>query len=127
MADQPADYLTVRFPAQPGYLEISRLNATAMAAELGFDVEELDDLRLAVDEAVAWLVGESSAGTVELRINRSPGELQFTGTRRGPDGPGCELYDLIHAILGATTDGYEAGRDDDGCRFLRLVKRAANG
>lgn len=127
MTVDAADELIIRFPARSGYLEISRLNATAMAAGAGFDVSELDDLRLAVDEAVAWLLSDDPSGTIELAIHRSPGELGFRGVLSGPDIADRELHDLLHAILGATTDGYEAGRDEDGNRYLSLVKRAADG
>lgn len=127
MTVDSADELIVRFPAKSGYLEISRLNATAMAASVGFDVGELDDLRLAVDEAVAWLLSDDPSGTIELAINRAPGEVSFRGVLSGPDVAERELHDLLHAILGATTDSYEAGRDEEGNRYLSLVKRAANG
>lgn len=127
VAIEPSDELIVRFPARSGYLEISRLNATAMAASAGFDVTELDDVRLAVNEAVAWLLDDGVDGGVELTIGTSPGELRFRGVLSGPRIPELGLPDLLHAILGATTDSYEAGLDDDGNRFLTIVKRTADG
>ncbi len=126
MADKLAD-LVIRFPALPGYLSISRLNTTAMAASVGFDVEDLDDLRLAVDEAVTWLLsgpsGETSNGSVELTINCRSGRLDFRGNRSQSGLPAPELDDLVHAILGATVDSYETGIDEDGCRFITLAKQ----
>ena len=127
MTIESSNELIVRFPAKGGYLEISRLNATAMAATAGFDVTELDDIRLAVNEAVAWLLDDEVTGTVELAIVASPGELGFRGAVSGPQIPELQVHDLLHAIMGATTDSYEAGLDDGGNRFLSFAKRAANG
>lgn len=127
MTAELSDDLIIRFPARSGYLEICRLNATAMAASVGFDVSELDDLRLAVDEAVAWLLGDETPGMVELAINRDGTQISFGCTLDGTAVPERQIDDLLHAILGATTDQYDAGLDDAGKRYLSLVKRAADG
>lgn len=85
------DDLVLRFPARPGYLSISRLNATAMAAGAGFDVEELDDLRLAIDEAVSWLIPErpvEGAGEVE-----GAGAVEGAGEVEGVEATGAGSAD----------------------------------
>lgn len=118
--------LVIRFPARSGYLSISRLNATAMAAGAGLDVDALDDLRLAIDEAVTWLVGDDTGPTeddlVELVISCEPGRVEIRGVRSDPAVELAELDDLVQAILGATVDAYDAGRDADGRWFLTLTK-----
>ena len=120
-----ADDLVIQFPARGGFLNISRLNATAMAAESGFDIDQLDDLRLAVDEAVAWLVQDQDTdGIVELVIRSSSGQLDFLGRRSEAGLPARELGDLMEAILGATVDEYQTGVDDTGRRYISLHKRA---
>jgi len=119
------DDLVIQFPARGGFLSISRLNATAIAAEAGFDVEQLDDLRLAVDEAVTWLVQDfEDAGVVELVIRCDDVRLDFLGRRSQAGLPVRELGDLMQAILGATVDEYQTGEDDVGRRFISLFKRA---
>ncbi len=125
-------HLVVRFPARPGYLAISRLNATALASTNGFNVDDLDDLRLAIDEAVTWLVGQTETeepglqhdGSVELTMTCEPGRLDIVGhhfSDRRLDAP--EMDELVHAILGATVDSYDTGIDADGHRFISLVKQ----
>jgi hypothetical protein len=98
-----------------------------MAAEAGFDVEELDDVRLAVDEAVAWLLSDDVDGSVEIRLTSRPGSLDFRAVLTGADIPERDPGDLAHAILGAVTDRYDTGRDDRGRRYLTLSLRSANG
>ncbi len=124
MSDNTDD-LVIQFPARGGFLNISRLNATAMAAESGFDIDQLDDLRLAVDEAVTWLVqDETSGGVVELIIRSYNGQLDFLGRRSEIGLPPRALGDLMEAILGATVDDYQTGVDDLGRRYISLHKRA---
>ena len=117
------DALTVSFPARSGYLRISRLNATTYGAKLGFDVDALDDLRLAVDEAVTWLLDDEDAGgTVTLRLTESEGGIRLIGERNGAVLPERSVDDLVHAILGATLDSYELVGTEGGGRRVELVK-----
>ena len=126
MAEQ-LDDLTIRFPARSGYLAISRLNTTAMASAGGFDVDELDDLRLAVDEAVNWLLvdHDDQGDVIELAISCRGGRLDFRGNLSSNGAEAPALGDLVHAILGATVDSYETGLDDGGRRYISLAKQAA--
>lgn len=130
MADQPVE-ISIRFPARSGYLALSRLNVTAVAAAAGFDIDELDDLRLAIDEAVTWLVNVDGApppsdtdGSVELSIAGRSGRLDVRGQHTTGDLDAAAPGDLVHAILGATVDSYETGVDDEGRRYITLAKQS---
>ncbi len=117
------DGFTIRFPARPGYLKVSRLNASAIGAEAGFDVEQLDDLRLAVNETVTWLLADpESGGEIELVLSAQDGQIRIDGTRSCIDSlPDRPLDDLINAILGATVDEHRLSADAAG-RTIQLVK-----
>jgi serine/threonine-protein kinase RsbW len=117
------DVLRLSFPARPGFLRISRINATTFGADLGFTVDELDDLRLAVDEAVTWLLrDENSSDTVLLELREVDQGVELRGTRSGVTLPEQPVDDLVHAILGATLDSYEL-RGDETERHVTLNKR----
>ena len=107
------DALILRFPARAGYLHVSRLNASAVGAEAGFDVDELEDLRLAVTEAVTWLLADpESGGEVELVMSATDGTLRIDGTRSSSIAlPDRALDDLMDAVLGATTDSHRLTSD----------------
>ncbi len=120
---QKIDELTIRFPARAGYLTVARLNVAAVGSAAGFDVEELDDLRLAMNEAVSWLLrDEESGGLVELILSTQSGTVTIVGVRSGSGLPFRPLDDLIEAILGATVDNYELNADEGSDRRIRLVK-----
>jgi len=61
----PPDAVTLTFPAQPRYLRVARLVASGLANELGFGVDRLDDVRLAVGEACSLAV-QFGATTISL-------------------------------------------------------------
>ena len=134
--------LQLRFPAENGYLRVSRLTATTLASDLGFDVDALDDLRLAVAEVVNYLVESSTADQIVLRLVADHDGFRLEGTAMGEsdqesrrtdvidhnDGPegttavdDSAVGDLLHAVLGATTDDYRIGVVDDH-RYVWLVK-----
>lgn len=111
--------LTVSFPATSGFLRISRINATAFASDLGFDIESLDDLRLAVAEAVTWLVKDNvDEGSVVLTLSAIDRGIRLTAERTTAGLPDRPLDDLQHAILGATVDRYEITASEEGRRLV---------
>ncbi len=114
------DVLTLTFPARTGYLRICRITTTTFAADHGFDVDQLDDLRLAVDEAVTWLLRDGEAGgEVSLALSTADDQITIRGERHSGAVPEREVDDLVHAILGATLDTYDL-RSEEGHRSIQL-------
>jgi serine/threonine-protein kinase RsbW len=57
------DVVTVRIPASGAYLSVLRTATAGLAARLDFTLDEIEDLRIAVDEACAMLLVSAVAGT----------------------------------------------------------------
>ena len=49
--------IRLRIPASPAWVVLARTTATACCARLDFDVDRLEDVRLAVDEVTGMLIG----------------------------------------------------------------------
>jgi serine/threonine-protein kinase RsbW len=62
-AAQPQDQVTVRLPAEGAYLSVLRTATAGLAARLDFTLDEIEDLRIAVDEACAMLLGQAIPGS----------------------------------------------------------------
>ena len=60
---EPADYVQVRMPAEGAYLSVLRTAAAGLAARLDFTLDEIEDLRIAIDEACAMLLAQAIPGT----------------------------------------------------------------
>jgi serine/threonine-protein kinase RsbW len=64
------DFVEVRLPAAGAYLSVLRTATAGLAARLDFTLDEIEDLRIAVDEACAMLLadGESEDNDLTCRF-----------------------------------------------------------
>ncbi len=53
----------MRLPAEGAYLSVLRTATAGLAARLDFTLDEIEDLRIAVDEACAMLLSQAVPGT----------------------------------------------------------------
>jgi len=112
-------------PASPEYLRVARMMAAGVASRLGFTLEELDDLRIAIDELCFCLVGRNGRpGTIAIRYLMQPDGLAVEGVGHFADRADGEprLSPLSVQILKAVTDECQVDGGPDGPSF-RLVKR----
>jgi serine/threonine-protein kinase RsbW len=56
------DRVTIRMPAEGAYLSVLRTATAGLAARLDFTLDEIEDLRIAVDEACGLLLSQASPG-----------------------------------------------------------------
>ena len=57
------DHVQVCMPAEGAYLSVLRTATAGLAARLDFTLDEIEDLRIAVDEACAMLLPQAIPGT----------------------------------------------------------------
>nr|WP_106399659.1 anti-sigma factor [Actinocorallia populi] len=57
------DVVTVKLPAASAYLSVLRTATAGLAVRLDFTIDEIEDLRIAVDEACAMLLAQAVPGT----------------------------------------------------------------
>jgi serine/threonine-protein kinase RsbW len=92
------DLVVLSFPARGDLVVLARLVASAISTRVGFDIEELEDLRLAVGELCLLALQGSDARHGDLR-------LEFTVSDAALD-IGCTL-------VGAVPGSPDAGAEDD--------------
>ena len=56
------DCVTIRMPAEGAYLSVLRTATAGLAARLDFTLDEIEDLRIAVDEACGMLLSQAAPG-----------------------------------------------------------------
>lgn len=125
MATQEEVRLVV--PATPEFLRLARVTATGLASRLGFTYDDVEDLRLAIDELCYALIGsKGKEGTVTLRYAMPGDALEIEGVGSfgaGPNGDAAPvLSDLSKQILGALVDEYEVFVGSGGDPSFRLRK-----
>jgi serine/threonine-protein kinase RsbW len=99
--------VTIRIPASPAYLQVVRLVAAGLATRLGFTLDEIEDLKIAVDELSAYFTGtQGRDGTIEIRFGVHDDKLEIEGT--GNFAPGqkvrTDLTEFSKMILDTVTD-----------------------
>ena len=115
-------------PAAPEYLRLVRLTAAGLASRLGFTFDEVEDLRIAVDELCFHLLGEpddevppDDLRTMDLVYSAGADFITITG-RTGLSGAIPEPSELSEQILDALVDEHEVS-GDDGMITFRLKKQ----
>jgi hypothetical protein len=103
---------------------MTRILVAGVASRVGFTFDEVDDLRIAIDELCFSLVGASGRdGTVTVRYQLLPDGLVIEGEGHFTDGHHAPLLSpLSMQILGSVADEVELEPGLDGPTF-RLVKR----
>lgn len=121
------DEVRLVVPAMPEFLRLARVTAAGLASRLGFSFDQVEDLRLAIDELCYSLTGSAGrSGTVQVRYLLSADSLDIVGEGRFDtvDGqqPDVHLSELSGVILDALVDEHELSTGPAGPQF-RLVKR----
>jgi hypothetical protein len=118
------DEVKLSLPSAPEFLRLARVTASGLASRMGFTVDEVEDLRLAIDELCFAVTGSPPPkGTVELRYKIEASGLEVEGIGRFSKGASLPLTltDLSERILDALVDEHELLADNGVPRF-RLVK-----
>ena len=66
------DEINIKLPAKPEYISVARLTTAAIANRIGFTVDEIEDLKLAISEASNFLINQFSVIshlTIDYQIN----------------------------------------------------------
>ncbi len=137
MTDQPdvlvtGDRIELKFPARGDLIVLARLVTSAISARAGFDIEELEDLRLAVGELCLLTLHGSDERYGDLCLELTVlGDaigvvctLERAAAADAPGPEGAEIAQLSEQILDALVD--EHGKESqDG--FVRAWLRKRRG
>jgi serine/threonine-protein kinase RsbW len=116
--------VALSIPAQPEFLRLARLAAADVGSRCGLSYEEVDDLRIAVDELCHAIMPDAGAapGSSSLDIRFTVVVDAITIAGACPGGAVPRLNELSAAILAAVVDEHELSGGDGTSRF-RMVKR----
>lgn len=110
-------------PALPEYVRLARLTAAGLASRLGFTFDEVEDLRMAVDELCYLIVGPTGKeGSMTLTFAIDSESLHVTGSSSaGRDK--AEFAELSEQILAAIVDEYDLSGENGAVTFRMLHGR----
>jgi anti-sigma regulatory factor (Ser/Thr protein kinase) len=122
-SETDGDHIRLVLPAEPDYGRIARVAASSLALRLGLTFVEIEDLRIAVDEAIILLLRpEGTPGTITLELTVHPDRLVITATSDAPFGAPIDPAALrrFEEIIADTVDEHTV---DEHRPRVQLVKR----
>ena len=88
-------------------MRIVRLTGSGVASRLGFDIEEIENLRVALDELASMAIEFAAGGELEITFFTTDTELRIDGRAPVADGADVGVEALTAQILKAVIDDYE--------------------
>ncbi len=110
-------------PASLEYVRIVRLTGSGVASRLGFDIEEIENFRVALDELASMAIDVASGGELEMTFFTTDTELRVDGRAPIDDGVDVAVESLTAQILKAVIDDYELHAVDGQVRFSCVTRR----
>jgi serine/threonine-protein kinase RsbW len=114
-----SEIIRLSVPAALEYVRIVRLTASGVASRLGFDVEEIEDLRVAVDELASIVVDAAEGGELAVQFAVRDEALRIEGeaTLAPSRADNAKVDDLTAQILAAVVDEWDLSTHDGTVRF----------
>jgi serine/threonine-protein kinase RsbW len=120
----PRDVVSVRLPAQAAYLAVLRTTTASLAARLDFTLDEIEDLRIAVDEASCLLlVGATADGELTCTFEMTDDTIEISVSAPTSEGHVPQRDSFAWTVLSALAGEVDAWVEDDGRQTIFLVKR----
>jgi serine/threonine-protein kinase RsbW len=117
------DAVEVRIPADVVYVSTLRLTAASLAARCDLTIDDIEDLRLAVDEACALLLPHATAGsTLDARFELATGRLSVETSVATDEAAEPDRSGFAWTVLGALASTVDVRQD--GGRLIILVTKA---
>lgn len=117
------DVVSVRLPATAAYLAVLRTTTASLAARLDFTLDEIEDLRIAVDEACCLLLADA-APDAELTsvFEMSDDVIHINVSTRTTRGRGPARDSFAWTVLSALAGEVDSWTEPDGQQTIALVK-----
>jgi serine/threonine-protein kinase RsbW len=101
------DTVRIKIPAAPAYVQVVRLVAAGLASRLKFTIDDIEDLKIAVDEVCAYLTGaQGREGDLHILFTVTDDRIEIAGT--GLLSPGqkirTDLTEFSRMILDTVVD-----------------------
>src|SRR5699024_72075 len=65
---EPFDFIEMKFPAKTDYVSVARLSTAGIANRIGFSYEDIDDLKIAISEAITNTVTHAYDGAEQGEV-----------------------------------------------------------
>jgi serine/threonine-protein kinase RsbW len=118
------DVVSVSLPAVGAYLSLLRTATAGLAARLDFTLDDIEDLRIAVDEACAMLLAQAApAATLDCTFELFPAMMRVSVSVVTTDGLEPSRDTFAWTVLSALAGAVDSSVDADNRVTIELQKQ----
>lgn len=115
------DRVRLSLPARHEYARIARIGVAALALRMGFSYREIEDLRLAVDETLIFLLGGDRPGErITIEYSVEPEKLTLRAATSFPTEADDDARERFETLVAELVDSF---RTDESAGEVAFVKR----
>lgn len=119
------DVISLTVPADNQFARLGRIAVASIARRRGLSVRAIDDLRLAVDEAFALLLGEERhEGSVAVTFEVDDSALSVVVAQKLTEGPAdasAEAQVAFEVVIADLVDHFEIDLDTGIIKFSKVL------
>ena len=120
----PNDVVSIKLPAAGAYLSVLRTATAGLAARLDFTLDEIEDLRIAVDEACAMLLTQALPGAdLECQFALDSTSMRISVSVLTLDGQEPSRDTFAWTVLSALAGEVDSAAAVDNRVTITLLKR----
>jgi serine/threonine-protein kinase RsbW len=123
---KPLDVVVITLPADSAYLSVLRTATAGLAARLDFTIDEIEDLRIAVDEACAMLLPQATPGAdIRCEFQLENGSIRVGVSVLTIDGQQPSRDTFAWTVLSALAGDVDSNADADRRVTITLRKHGS--
>lgn len=115
--------VTLTFPALPENVAIARTTAAALAARSALTIDQVEDVRLVVDEAVSQLILVAPESSITCEFIAAPGALDIVAWSDAPSPAAFDPASFGWTVMAALVDSLEDASTTDGAAIALRIRR----
>jgi hypothetical protein len=119
--------VTLTFPADAGMARVGRLTASSVASLADLNVDDIEDIKIAVSEVVTLLIEHGNGGPVTLEFAANASSFTIAGSATASGAPIAEEDMALTAAVLDAVCGHHELTTDDGTIQIRVAKSTGDG
>jgi serine/threonine-protein kinase RsbW len=106
------DEIKIHLPQKADYLGFIRLSVSGLASRMGFDIDAIEDIKVAVSEVCSRIISMNQDASANYDITFQLSESGLKAVFSTENHPGCDIFegesgDFAKAIICSLMDEFE--------------------
>jgi serine/threonine-protein kinase RsbW len=118
--------IKLSFPVNAAYVSSARLTASSIANRMGFDIDEIEDIKAAVSEACTYIIKTMTVtpkSSFEISFDLNPGEMAITIITLGETNHQPQSDEMSMMMIQALVDELKITGAETGNITIRMTKK----